>query len=1129
MGEAVNHQRVEAGVGEEHLEGAVRGGVARLRGVDVTANGAEPVHGRSSWRGVGPRAWGDYRTDAPLLSRSSTVIVMAEPIEYSDPKYFDLAEAILQRHETSTAEANITSAVRDFLTATQLASADEIAEEVHPGDESRKAVDLTALDTYVEFKLRTEFPPNQEWVDQLDGYLEASQETGHGVRMGVLTDGKHWFLRWPGAGPARTDPPHAFVLESADHWKGLYEWLRDHALGAAEQIRPSRETVADRFGAHSVLYQRDLDALRRLYHEHSDNETIQVKRRLWFDLLRAAVGEVANLVNDPDDLFVRHTYLTAVSGMAVQARFGINIADVAQNDPADLLAGHRFRDQTGLHGIVETDFFSWPGEVGGEPLLAAIARRLDRFDWDEAPADIAAILYETVIPADERRQLGEYYTPAWLASAIVDELVDDPLGQRVLDPACGSGTFIAEAVARYVEAAEDSDAVEALDGLREAVVGIDVHPVAVHLARSAWTIAAQPLIERAVADGFIGSVSAPVYLGDSLQLRFDTGDLLAEAEVRIDIGDDDHNELVFPTSLVERADDFDAVMSAVADAIARGDDPTLELGDHSLTQVERQSLTPALLTMRGLHDAGRNHIWAYYTRNLVRPVALARRKADVIVGNPPWLNYNQTVDVLRTELERQSKDLYDIWVGGKYATHQDVAGLFFARCVDLYLAEGGVVGMVMPHSALAAGQHERWRSGSWRQVDPSRKGRRRRIDRVRVDFQFKRPWDLEKLKPNDFFPIPSCVAFARRLGADPTDPRGPGPAAAAPAGPLAGELERWTGQPGDPDLVRNVVAIGAEPQGGGSPYRSLASQGASLVPRCLVLVDEIENPARIRAPGTVMVNARRGKQDKAPWRDLDLTSIAGSMIESAHVYDVYLGETVVPYATLDPLRAALPISTDVPHPRRVPVSGTPTAIGGIDVDPLGRLMRQRWREVSPLWEQHKQSVNRLMLAERLDYQRGLSLQIEWQANAPDGALRVVYTRSGRPTAALLRDVNGIVDTTAYWLPCSSEQEGFFLLGVVNSNALRDAAEPFMSRGLWGARDLHKHLWNLPIPSFDLNNALHAEVAQAGAAASAGAAAQLAERDPLASAAARKLLRQWLADSDEGREVERVVSELLGVG
>ena len=53
------------------------------------------------------------------------------------------------------------------------------------------------------------------------------------------------------------------------------------------------------------------------------------------------------------------------------------------------------------------------------------------------------------------------------------------------------------------------------------------------------------------------------------------------------------------------------------------------------------------------------------------------------------------MSTLRTELERQSKDLYGIWAGGRYATHQDVAGLFFARSVDLYLQDGGVIGFVL--------------------------------------------------------------------------------------------------------------------------------------------------------------------------------------------------------------------------------------------------------------------------------------------------------------------------------------------------------------------------------------------------------------------------------------------------
>ncbi len=56
-------------------------------------------------------------------------------------------------------------------------------------------------------------------------------------------------------------------------------------------------------------------------------------------------------------------------------------------------------------------------------------------------------------------------------------------------------------------------------------------------------------------------------------------------------------------------------------------------------------------------------------------MALSRSKVDVIVGNPPWLSYRNTASTLRAELERQSKEIYSIWDGGKYANRHDVAGL----------------------------------------------------------------------------------------------------------------------------------------------------------------------------------------------------------------------------------------------------------------------------------------------------------------------------------------------------------------------------------------------------------------------------------------------------------------------
>ena len=79
------------------------------------------------------------------------------------------------------------------------------------------------------------------------------------------------------------------------------------------------------------------------------------------------------------------------------------------------------------------------------------------------------------------------------------------------------------------------------------------------------------------------------------------------------------------------------------------------------------------------------------------------------------------------------------------------------------------------------------------------------------------------------------------------------------------------------------------------------------MPRCLFFVEETENPVIVQAGQTITVNPRRGGQDKRPWRDLDLNDIAGQRIEEQHFYDVHLGETVVPYATLQPLKALLPV------------------------------------------------------------------------------------------------------------------------------------------------------------------------------------------------------------------------------
>ena len=1047
---------------------------------------------------------------------------MSTHLDISDRRYVESAAAILRRHENFEAEANITTAVRDFLILTGLAKGDEIIEENPPSDGSRRAVDLTALDTFIEFKRRIGtaggFNPDPAHVEQIDDYLELSKSAGKGVRTGILTDGRYWLLRWPNAGPVNTAVPYGFTLESPDGWLPLYEWLRDSALFALDSIPADRASVEQYLGPQSAAYQRDIDTLAALYAGAADYETIKVKRRLWFDLLRAALGEIAHDQTALDNLFIRHTYLSLVIGMAVQASFRIDIRQVAATDPSDLLLGRRFRDATGLSGVIESDFFAWPDEVGGHDLIKTLARRVARFDWQNAPPDIAAILYETVIPPDERRTLGEYYTPHWLARAMVQELVDDPLNQRALDPACGSGTFIAAAVTHFLEAAntpspsmgegwgegEKLDPKELLDRLRDAVTGIDVHPAAVHLARAAWALAARPAINAAVQAGYDASGSAPVYLGDALQLRFRTGDLFAAQQVTIQVEDASNSTLTFPVSLVDRADTFDSLMSQVAADIERGDDPLLALDDHGINDKhERQTLTQTIAILQRLHRAGRNHIWAYYTRNLVRPVALSRTKVDVVIGNPPWLNYNQTADILRTELERQSKNLYGIWVGGRYASNQDVAGLFFTRSVDLYLKDGGVIGMVLPHSALQSGQYAKWRSGEWTS-QPVGRGRNRVAGRMlAVNFGHKAAWDLEPLEPNTFFPIASCVVFAEHQGEGGT------------ATPLAGSVERWEGWAGAEDVRRVPSGITDTAAIGDSPYERRTRNGATVFPRCLFFVTETENTAIVQSGQTITVNPRRGSQDKAPWRNLDLTAITEQTIESRHFYSVHTGETVAPYSTLEPIKAILPVKYE-----EYEIPADFDGPGGVRLGGLERRMRGRWQAINLLWEENKAPANKLNLLAQLDYYGKVSAQLEWQRKHGDSPLRVVYAGSGQPTASLLQDDSAIVDYTLFWIPCKNMQEANYLMAIINSQTLYEAVMPLMPKGQFGPRHLQKHLWKLPIPEYDAANPLHREIAEAGAAAALGASARLASLRESRGASVsvtivRRELRAWPARGGRG--------------
>ncbi len=729
-----------------------------------------------------------------------------------------------------------------------------------------------------------------------------------------------------------------------------------------------------------------------------------------------------------------------------------------------------------------------------------LARRVARFDWNTADYDIARVLYQTVIDADDRRRLGEYYTPDWLAEAIVSEVVDDPLNQRVLDPACGSGTFLRAAIVLFLEAAEVSglDANQTLSKLQERVIGIDIHPVGVHLARTTWVLAAKEVI---ASSDDASSLTVPVYLGDSMQLLTDSGSILDTAknitiEIKPDHVDGTHLFMHFPKEWVAKGEWFDNFMLKSAEVIEAGLDSTVALDDVGMPKgEERDTLEATLHTLSELHAEGRNHIWAYYTRNLVRPLWLSSPdgRVDRIVGNPPWITYSRTEADVRIELERQSKTVYRIWVGGKYAPHQDMAGWFYVRSMALYLSTGGRAGMVLPHSALVTGQYENWRTGSWG-------------GSIGADLSIE-PWDLEKIEPNSFFPVPACVAFAVRTL--PGESR-----------PLSQTARRWLGPEGGPYTIERIMLNTHSTHV--SPYAKNAKEGATIVPRVLFFV-QVSESATALTKGIVDVKPMRSPQEKLPWKTLDQSELSGS-IEEIHVAKVHRGDTVVPFVLLEPRRTVLPLRHDDT------VASWPDdskrAISGVSPARLKSSMRIRWEHMNQFWDTYKS--NDLTLIQNLDYHKKLSSQLGYSP------IRLVYTSSGRPTAAVLTDDSILIDYTLFWLPCDQLSEACYLAAVINSKTLYEAVKPFMAKGQYGARHLQKHLWRLPIYKYDSNNPTHKILAEAGSISADQAADILADErqarattgEDMTQTVARKVVRTWFENSEVGQTIETHVEALL---
>jgi hypothetical protein len=963
---------------------------------------------------------------------------------------FDLAQCLdrLATRNPGRTEADIQADVRDLL----LYGGFDLGEwhlrlESPAAEQTRIDLEIGAL--IIECKRDLRAPSAlRRAEEQLEGYLADRESTTESKLNGLLTDGVVWRLYRSSVDGIECVSAQEILPGQTD--SGRFRWWLGSMLATERRIVPTATSIEQRLGSASPGCRLAVAEIADLLVSSKSSPEVQLKRALWAKLLRTALG---TQFEDEDKLFVEHTYLVLVATLIAHVAIGFDPHELA-DAPTATLSGQFFA-RSGIRGMGEAGFFDWVLDVpGGDAIVSGLARRLSVFTWSGIDHDILKALYQSVISPEVRHRLGEYYTPDWLATRIVDALDGDPLTSRILDPACGSGTFLFYAVRRYLDAALASghDVSASVPAVTEHVFGMDLHPVAVILAQVTYLLAiGSERIVRAAAP-----LSVPVYLGDSMRWDIAEETFLApsgEIVVPTGIG---HTlfateELRFPKSVVADPGRFDRLVDEMASRAAdraRGERPTPiggVLSNFAVTKAERRVLEATYEHLCELHDQGRDHIWGFFVRNQARPTwfAAPTNRVDVLVGNPPWLSYRYMQKDMQEVFQRRAKER-KLWAGGARGrtTQQDLSAFFVARSIELYLKTGGRFGFVMPLAALSRQTYEGFRNADFSAVTESNA------------VAFDAPWDLDGVDP-DPFPVPASVVFGTRVASAETSERRALPVTRVvargkvPSNGCDSSAVTWTVLEPDADSTVYTEA--------NSPYAKRFRQGAILVPRMLIFVDT-QTPKPLQLTTSMAVRSRRGRLDKQPWRDLPGLS---GVVESIFVRHTFLGEHCLPFRMLNPAQAVIPFEGSI-------------QLTGED-EKIDRYpgLADWWRRAERVWVDNRSSDKRT-LDQQLNYMKQLSAQF------PTPDIRVVYTKAGNNlTAATVTDALAVIDHSLYWSAVSTLDEAFYLTAILNSPALGEIVAPYQSRGAFGPRHFDKYVWYPPIPEYDSAIVEHRSLAAIG--------------------------------------------------
>ena len=921
---------------------------------------------------------------------------------------------------------------------------------------------------------------NETPFQQLERYLLSELED----EKSRLSLDDHPDLRWTG------------ILTDGRIW---HVWHYDHVYGAVAQhrlnaFRPRdaaellRELLpifnVDPIGKPWIpsnplpIFQPSHDRLRDIYDNLGGRNLAETetKKQLWREMLRTSSMEPENDAGR-HRLFVTHSFLVALARGVIHTLSSPTVAPAPRSILGDgfvswVLATHRG--------------FQW---------ATSLLEQIHGYEWRRQRGDVLRPLYERFVHEEDRKAFGEYYTPDWLAELLVEHVLDDAWCRRavrqalaaershteltgvgVLDPACGSGTFLYFAAQRLLRSPllADHSAARKSAVVARLVNGIDVHPVAAEISRAT-------LLRALPAEPPDGKSSIRVYEGDSLLVNADDETSLfrpKNGEIRITTPKG--GEILLPRSFIEQPGFADNLRRLVAAATQDAGLPS-DIQD-SVPEQDRRALQKCYSAFVDIIQREGNSVWTWYIANTTGPLRLTEQKVDRIVANPPWVSMADIqVESRKRALENFAKRDMNLWTGGRDAPHFDIAQLFLKRARELYLRNPSQdpAAWIVKKSALRGRGWTRFREWHGSTLAQS------------IDFEAVQPFGGGDARR-------CCVLFdnrkARELARnDPARivvlPTGHRPATHTS---LQEALRLLTFQPAPRSFPQQPSAFVDHNQ------NPLFREGATITPKVLTVVQSITSAGADHRT----VTTKRSKND--PWCDLDPQT---GEVPLAWLRDLLTSNELLPFAIRPSLQTAI----------------IPTRNDG-ELDTLAAAHNPFWNNVDTIYRElrgqgrHTPST----LLERINYNRALSIQPNQPGKRPTVVLQPAsgdIMRAARipPGFAVLQDA-------IHYFQARTSDEAAFLVALLNAPCLTRAFAESRTSG----RHFKNNPWRaIPIPRYDRANPLHRRLATLCKRAEREFGAWLASAAPThGQVAASKRIRRMLIETGLFHSIDEAARAVL---